>query len=127
VDGEEAVARSADADLVVLDLMLPKMGGIEVCRQIRSRGDVPIIMLTAKTEETDTLVGLGVGADDYMTKPFSPRELVARVQAVLRRTQDRPRQPGDIVQVGRLRINPQLRTVERDGHALDLTAREFEL
>ena len=126
-DGEEAIARSADADLVVLDLMLPKIGGIEVCRQIRSKGDVPIIMLTARSEETDTLIGLGVGADDYMTKPFSPRELVARVGAVLRRAQQRPREPGEVVQVGDLRINPRMRTVERDGKALDLTSREFDL
>jgi DNA-binding response OmpR family regulator len=84
-------------------------------------------MLTAKTEETDKLVGLGVGADDYVTKPFSPRELVARVQAVLRRAQNRPRQPGDVVQVGSLRINPSLRTVERAGQAIELTAREFDL
>lgn len=126
-DGEEALARVADADLVVLDLMLPKIDGIEVLRQIQSSRDVPIIMLTAKSEETDKLVGLGVGADDYVTKPFSPRELVARVQAVLRRSQGRMPQPGDVVHVRGLRINPQLRTVERDGHAIELTAREFDL
>jgi len=126
-DGEEALARSADADLVILDLMLPKLDGLEVCRQIRGARDVPIIMLTAKSEEIDKLVGLGVGADDYVTKPFSPRELVARVGAVLRRAQGRPRQPGDVVQIGGLRINPQLRTVERNGQTVDLTAREFDL
>jgi DNA-binding response OmpR family regulator len=126
-DGEEAVALAVDADLVVLDLMLPKLDGLEVCRQIRGQRDVPIIMLTAKSEETDKLVGLGMGADDYLTKPFSPRELVARVQAVLRRSQKSPRQPGDIVQVGGIRINPQLRTVERNGTTLELTAREFDL
>ncbi|MGI8824907.1 MAG: winged helix-turn-helix domain-containing protein [Chloroflexota bacterium] len=126
-DGEEAVLRSADADLVVLDLMLPKLSGIEACRQIRSARDIPIIMLTAKSEETDVLVGLGIGADDYITKPFSPRELVARVQAVLRRAQKGPPEPGDVVHVGSLRINPSLRTVERDGEQLELTAREFEL
>jgi DNA-binding response OmpR family regulator len=126
-DGEEAVERAVDADLVVLDLMLPKLDGIEACRQIRANRDIPIIMLTAKTEEIDKLVGLGVGADDYITKPFSPRELVARVQAVLRRTQAGPRQHGDVVHVGSLRINPQLRTVERNGQAITLTAREFDL
>ena len=126
-DGEEALERAADADLVVLDLMLPRLDGIEVCRRIRAERDVPVIMLTAKSEEIDKLLGLGVGADDYVTKPFSPRELVARVQAVLRRSQDRPRQPGETVQVGALRINPQLRTVERSGQRLDLTAREFDL
>jgi DNA-binding response OmpR family regulator len=126
-NGEEAVARSADADLIVLDLMLPKMDGLEVARQIRATRDVPIIMLTAKTEEVDKLVGLGLGADDYMTKPFSPRELVARVAAVLRRSRSAAPQVGDIVRVGGLRINPQLRTVERDGMPVELTAREFEL
>jgi DNA-binding response OmpR family regulator len=126
-NGEEAVALSGDADLIVLDLMLPKMDGLEVCRQIRSTRNVPIIMLTAKTEEIDKLVGLGIGADDYMTKPFSPRELVARVSAVLRRARAASPQVGDIVRAGGLRINPQLRTVERDGVPVELTAREFEL
>jgi DNA-binding response OmpR family regulator len=126
-DGEEAVALAIDADLVVLDLMLPKLDGLEACRLIRSRRDVPIIMLTAKSEETDKLVGLGMGADDYLTKPFSPRELVARVQAVLRRTQKNIRQPDDIVQLGGIRLNPSTRTVERNGTSIDLTAREFEL
>jgi DNA-binding response OmpR family regulator len=126
-NGEEAVARAGDADLIVLDLMLPKMDGLEVCRQIRSTRDVPIIMLTAKTEEVDKLVGLGIGADDYVTKPFSPRELVARVAAVLRRSRAASPQAGDIVRAGGLRINPQLRTVERDGTPVELTAREFEL
>lgn len=126
-NGEEAVERSADADLIVLDLMLPKMDGLEVCRQIRSTRDVPIIMLTAKSEEIDTLVGLGLGADDYMTKPFSPRELVARIASVLRRSRAAAPQTGDIVRTGGLRINAQLRTVERDGMPVELTAREFEL
>jgi DNA-binding response OmpR family regulator len=126
-DGEEAVERSSDADLVILDLMLPRMDGIEVCRRIRATRDVPVIMLTAKSEEVDKLVGLGIGADDYVTKPFSPRELVARVQAVLRRSHGASRQPGDIVQIDTLRINPRLRTVERNGHPIELTAREFDL
>jgi DNA-binding response OmpR family regulator len=126
-DGEEAVERSTDADLVILDLMLPRMDGIEACRRIRATRDVPIIMLTAKSEEVDKLVGLGIGADDYVTKPFSPRELVARVQAVLRRSHGASRQPGDIVQIDMLRINPRLRTVERNGQPIELTAREFDL
>lgn len=126
-DGEEGLALAADADLVILDLMLPRLDGLEVCRQIRASRDVPIIMLTARSEEVDKLVGLGVGADDYVTKPFSPRELVARVGAVLRRAQGRSRLPGDVVQVGSLRINPTLRTVERNGTTVDLTAREFDL
>lgn len=126
-DGEEAVARAEDADLVILDLMLPKLDGFEVCRRIRATRDVPIVMLTAKGEEVDKLVGLGVGADDYVTKPFSPRELVARVQAVLRRSQRSVSSQGDILQVGSLRINPRLRTVERAGSPIELTAREFDL
>lgn len=126
-DGEEAIARSADADLVVLDLMLPKIDGIEVCRRIRAHRNMPVIMLTARADEVDKLIGLGVGADDYVTKPFSARELVARVQAVLRRTRAGPLEPGDIVQIGALRINPGLRTVQRDGETIDLTAREFDL
>ncbi len=126
-DGEAAVDAAADADLVILDLMLPKLDGLEVCRRIRAERDVPIIMLTAKSEEIDKLLGLGLGADDYLTKPFSPRELVARVQAVLRRAQAGPKQPGDVVQVGDLRINPKMRSVERSGRLLDLTAREFDL
>jgi DNA-binding response OmpR family regulator len=126
-DGEEAVRLADDADLVILDLMLPKIDGLEACRRIRARRDVPVIMLTAKSEEVDKLVGLGVGADDYVTKPFSPRELVARVQAVLRRTRGLSHAPGDIIQVGDLRINPRLRTVERNGQAIELTAREFDL
>jgi DNA-binding response OmpR family regulator len=126
-DGEEAVERATDADLVVLDLMLPKVDGVEAFRRIRSTRDVPIIMLTARSEEVDKLVGLGLGADDYVTKPFSPRELVARVQAVLRRSHGASRQPGDIVQIESLRINPRLRTVERNGRPIELTAREFDL
>ncbi len=126
-DGEAAVVAAADADLVVLDLMLPKLDGLEVCRRIRAKREVPIIMLTAKSDEIDKLLGLGLGADDYLTKPFSPRELVARVQAVLRRAQAGPKQPGDVVQVGDLRISPKMRSVERSGRPLDLTAREFDL
>lgn len=126
-DGEAAIQRADEADLIILDLMLPKIDGLEACRRIRSVRDVPIIMLTAKSEEIDTLLGLGVGADDYVTKPFSPRELVARVQAVLRRVQSRSGQGGTVLQVGNLRVNAQLRTVERSGHAIELTAREFDL
>lgn len=126
-DGEQAVAKADDVDLIVLDLMLPKIDGLDVCRRVRARRDVPIIMLTAKGEEVDKLVGLGVGADDYVTKPFSPRELVARVQAVLRRAERGVAQVGDIVQVGALRINARQRSVERAGEAIELTAREFDL
>jgi DNA-binding response OmpR family regulator len=126
-DGEEALLRARDADLVVLDLMLPRVDGIEVCRRLRAESDVPIIMLTAKSEEIDTLLGLKIGADDYVTKPFSPAELVARVATVLRRSRGVPRTTEDVVHLGSLRINPRLRTVERSGTSIELTAREFDL
>ncbi len=125
-DGRQAIELAADADLIVLDLMLPQVDGLEVCRQIRSSRNTPIIMLTARAEETDKLVGLGIGADDYVVKPFSPRELVARIAAVLRRTAT-PAQPEDVVRVGELRISPTTRSVERAGTPVELTAREFDL
>jgi DNA-binding response OmpR family regulator len=126
-NGEEALSRAADADLIILDLMLPRLDGLEVCRRIRGESSVPIIILTAKSEEMDALLGLKLGADDYVRKPFSPRELVARVETVLRRAQGAQTLPGDVVQVGALRINPRLRTVERSGQPIELTAREFDL
>src|SRR6185295_11133906 len=113
-DGRAALkeARDGAPDLVILDLMLPEIDGLEVCRQLRSESSVPIIMLTAKGEDSDKILGLGLGADDYMTKPFSPGELIARVKAVLRRTQAAaPAMPGDVVKVGGLRINPGGRAV----------------
>ena len=122
------LAREGAPDLVVLDLMLPEIDGLEVCRQLRAESSVPIIMLTAKGEESDKILGLGLGADDYLTKPFSPGELIARVKAVLRRTQAAaPTLPGDVVKVGGLRINPGGRSVERDGEPIHLTAKEFDL
>jgi DNA-binding response OmpR family regulator len=129
-DGRAALkhARDSAPDLVVLDLMLPEIDGLEVCRQLRAESSVPIIMLTAKGEESDKILGLGLGADDYLTKPFSPGELIARVKAVLRRTQvAAPTMPGDAVRVGSLRINPGGRSVERDGEPIHLTAKEFDL
>ncbi|HLB24490.1 MAG TPA: response regulator transcription factor [Dehalococcoidia bacterium] len=126
-DGEAAL-RAADAfepDLVVLDVMLPVIDGMEVCRRLRERSSLPVIMLTARAEETDKLLGLGIGADDYVTKPFSPRELVARVAAVLRRAEHRP--DGDVIRAGELRINARARTVEDGRGPLDVTAREFDL
>ena len=113
-------------DLVVLDLMLPGLDGMEVCRRIRSHASTPIIMLTARGDEVDTLVGLEIGADDYITKPFSPRELAARVKAVLRRTAAIP-QDGDALRFRDLRISGRTRTVESERGAIDLTAREFDL
>jgi DNA-binding response OmpR family regulator len=113
-------------DLVVLDLMLPGLDGMEVCRRIRSRATTPIIMLTARGDEVDKLVGLQIGADDYVTKPFSPRELAARVKAVLRRSAAVP-QDGDALRFNGLRISGRTRTVEDERGVITLTAREFDL
>lgn len=127
-DGDEALERfSQEAwDLVILDLMLPGVDGIEVCRRIRKESQVPIIMLTAKADEIDRVLGLEMGADDYVTKPFSPRELLARVRAVLRRVPDTV-VTGELIQYGRLRLNLEKRTVEIDGDRVQLTPREFDL
>ncbi len=126
-DGPAAVASctATPPDLMVLDLMLPGMDGVEVCRQVHQHAPVPVLMLTARTDETDMLVGLGVGADDYMTKPCSMRELTARVKAILRRTSgnvDRDR-----LVVGRVEIRLDERRVTRDGDDISLTATEFDL
>ena len=125
-DGTSAVqtTRSERPDMIVLDLNLPGMDGLDVCRQIRRISDVPIIMLTARVDETDRLIGLELGADDYITKPFSPRELVARVRAVLRRAQGGVRQPG-LIRVGNLDIDVDGYRVSRNGESLDLTRNEF--
>ncbi|HEY3109970.1 MAG TPA: response regulator transcription factor [Chloroflexota bacterium] len=122
----QAAAREAP-DLIVLDLMLPGVDGLEVCRTIRAESKVPIIILSAKDEESDKILGLGLGADDYLAKPFSPRELVARVQAVLRRTRSAPPEPGDQLRYESLRINPKARAVELADRVVDLTAKEFDL
>ena len=114
-------------DLVVLDLMLPGLDGLEVCRRLQRDRAVPVLMLTARAEEADLLVGLAVGADDYVTKPFSPRELVARVRALLRRVERRPPPSGDVVAVGPLEIDPAARQVRVDGEAVHLTPTEFDL
>ena len=112
-------------ELVVLDLMLPGMDGLELCRWIRARSEVPVIMLTARGEEADRIVGLDLGADDYVTKPFSPRELVARVRTVLRRA---PREaPARRIEAGALTIDAGTREVTRHGRVLRLTAKEFDL
>ena len=128
-DGHEALNHFARArpDLVLLDLMLPGIDGLEVCRRIRAQSNVPIIMVTAKGDETDTIIGLGVGADDYVSKPFSPRELVARVKAVLRRANAPIVAEGDPLHFGSLTIRPDRRQVEVAGTAVELTAREFDL
>jgi two-component system, OmpR family, response regulator ResD len=128
-DGPEALSNfnRARPDLVLLDLMLPGIDGIEVCRRIRAQSNVPVIMVTAKGDETDTIIGLGVGADDYVSKPFSPRELVARVKAVLRRASAPVIAEGDPLHFGSLTIRPDRRQVEVAGTPVDLTAREFDL
>lgn len=131
-DGAAALRSAATSppDLVVLDLMLPGIDGLEVCRRLRAESAIPILMLTAKTEEEDTLTGFGLGADDYVTKPFSPREVVVRVQALLRRVEalSVPAMVlDDNLRVGDLVIRPQLRQAERAGKLLDLTAKEFDL
>jgi len=113
--------------LIVLDLMLPGMDGLEICRRVRQRTTVPIIMLTARGEEVDKLVGLGIGADDYVTKPFSPRELAARVAAVLRRAGPRAEADADVVVAGDLRLSARTRAVEDRRGPIPLTAREFDL
>ncbi|HYZ05652.1 MAG TPA: response regulator transcription factor [Rubrobacter sp.] len=129
-DGEEALEafRESEPDLVVLDLMLPKISGLEVCRRMRADRRVPLIMLTARGEEEERIVGLSLGADDYVVKPFSPRELAARVAAVLRRVEE---SSGDVDQkllfFDGLRIDPNTREVLVRGEPATLTAREFDL
>ncbi|MGH2662288.1 MAG: response regulator [Actinomycetota bacterium] len=128
-DGPGGIERCRELrpDLVVLDVMLPGVDGLEVCREIQRARPVPVLMLTARDSETDVLVGLGVGADDYMTKPFSPRELVARVKALLRRVDRAPPLPREAVRVGELEIDPPRREVRRDGRDVHLTPTEFDL
>jgi DNA-binding response OmpR family regulator len=114
-------------DLVVLDLMLPGLDGMEISRRIRAKSETPIIMLTARAEEIDKLLGLGIGADDYVTKPFSPRELAARVKTVLRRASRAPVAGSEALRFVGLRVDRRGRTVESDRGSIDLTAREFDL
>ena len=128
MDGPSALkaARAFRPDLIVLDIMLPGMDGLEVLRRLRQESEVYVLMLTAKAEETDKVVGLSVGADDYLTKPFSPRELVARVKAILRR--GRGAGPGEpVLAFRRLRIDPGARRVWKDDEAVELTPIEFDL
>jgi two-component system, OmpR family, alkaline phosphatase synthesis response regulator PhoP len=127
-DGGSAltISRREQPDLVVLDLNLPGMDGLEVCRTLRRTSDVPIVMLTARAEETDRLIGLELGADDYVVKPFSPRELVARVRAVLRRSRGEMRQQ-QVLHAGPLEIDLDGHSVRRDGEAVPLTRSEFSL
>jgi two-component system alkaline phosphatase synthesis response regulator PhoP len=121
-----ATARHERPDLIVLDLNLPGMDGLDVCRALRRESDVPIIMLTARVEETDRLIGLELGADDYIVKPFSPRELVARVRAVLRRVRGDVQQSG-LIRAGDLEIDERGRRVAKLGESIHLTRIEFNL
>jgi len=126
-DGQSALeaAERATPALVILDLMLPQMDGIEVCRRLRASSDVSILMLTARVDEVDKLLGLSMGADDYVTKPFSPREVVARVRTILRRTAREPRQK--VLQRGELRMDLDRHRVEAEGQEVILTPVEFRL
>lgn len=127
-DGTEGLAAydRSGADIVLLDLMMPGLPGTEVCRQLRQRGPVPVIMLTARDSEIDKVVGLELGADDYVTKPFSHRELVARIRAVLRRGQDVELVP-DVVEAGGVRMDVERHEVAVDGQPVRLALKEFEL
>ena len=130
-DGEEAlrIARQESPDLIVLDLMLPGMDGLDVCRLLRKESSVPIIMLTARVEETDRIIGLELGADDYVSKPFSPREIVARVRAVLRRTRGAEAVPdeNEILEMGPLQLDAARHSLMVGGRAAELTPSEFEI
>jgi two-component system, OmpR family, alkaline phosphatase synthesis response regulator PhoP len=121
-----AAARARRPDLIVLDLGLPQIDGLDVTRTLRKHSNVPIIMLTARVEERDKLLGLEIGADDYVTKPFSPKELVARVRAVFRRI-DAPPQPGELIRAGDVELDKGRMHAEVAGRAIDVTPTEFEL
>lgn len=118
--------RTLNPALVILDLMLPVIDGWEVCRRLHAECDIPILMLTARSDDVDKIVGLELGADDYLTKPFNPRELVARVKAILRR-RERGTTTSKVLSIGNLTIDPEKREVEVDGQAIGLRTREFDL
>src|SRR5437870_501964 len=130
-DGQEALERfeREHVDLVVLDVMLPKLDGLEVCKRLRAQSTVPIVMLTARGDELDKVLGLELGADDYITKPFSIREFRSRVKALLRRASAPKHEPRDeeTIEAGELRIDPARRSVEVGGNPVQLTYVEFEL
>jgi two-component system, OmpR family, alkaline phosphatase synthesis response regulator PhoP len=128
-DGESGLksARAFKPDLILLDIMLPGLDGIDLLARLRRESDVYVILLTARTEETDKVVGLTVGADDYVTKPFSPRELVARIKAALRRIKASPGLSGEILSFQRVRIDTGARAVSVDDQPIELTAIEFDL
>ena len=127
-DGEEALAAiTPEIVLCVLDIMMPKMSGIEVCREIRKNSQLPILMLTAKGEEIDRIVGLELGADDYNVKPFSPREVVARIKAVLRRTSEQPKSDNSVINYNGLTIDLKSYTVTLRGEPVICTPKEIEI
>jgi DNA-binding response OmpR family regulator len=133
-DGEEGLERASDGgyDLIVLDVMLPTINGFEVLRQLRTKASTPVVMLTARGEEVDRIVGLEIGADDYLPKPFNPRELVARMRAILRRTRPEREQAvpafmSKVLRVGDVEIDAGTRLVFRSGERVDLTSVEFNL
>jgi len=131
-DGEGGLQRASEGEymLAVLDVMLPGINGFEVLRRLRATSRLPVLLLTARGEDVDRIVGLEIGADDYLPKPFNPRELVARIRAVLRRTRrdGQPSPPApDILRVGEVELDPATRTVRRDGQPVDLTSVEFNL
>ena len=128
-DGAAALdlAREGRFDLIILDVMMPEMDGIEACMKIREFSNVPIIMLTAKSEDADKLVGFESGADDYLTKPFNILELKARVRALLRRAAGVQRSQGSLLTVGKITLNTEERAALRDGQTVDLTAKEYDL
>ncbi len=131
-DGEEALTQAASVspDLILLDVMLPKLDGFSVCKKIRETSSVPILMITAREEEVDKVLGLELGADDYVTKPFSVRELLARIKANMRRSEveaNPPAEDNDIVDVGCFRLDSNRYELYKNGNLIDLTVREFEL
>ena len=128
-DGEEALekAKAGEYDIILLDLMLPKMDGLEVCQQIREFSNVPIIMLTAKGEDMDKILGLEYGADDYITKPFNILEVKARIKAIIRRTSPKPKDAAKIIENGDMKLDCEGRRVYVAGKEINLTAKEFEL
>ena len=129
-DGQVALNKILDDEpaLIVLDLMLPSLDGLEICRRVRAKSDVPIIMLTARSDDIDKIVGLELGADDYLTKPFNPRELVARIKAIFRRSIVKTSSSVQgIIAIGNIEINPEHRTVLIDGNSVDLRMKEFDL
>ncbi|WAM31514.1 response regulator [Caldicellulosiruptor naganoensis] len=128
-DGEDALnkIKNENFDMVLLDVMLPKIDGFTVCKKVREFSEVPIIMITAKADEVDKVLGLELGADDYITKPFGVRELIARIRANLRRTSQQSNSNGKVLKAGKLTLNSETFEVKKDGQVINLTVREYEL